>query len=124
MQDLWTDTMIADFETLIAHFVTTLRKSIGRTRSKSRAEKQENEESRQPLFKTKLHTPLNHCTIIVRHYGSLGMFSEEAFEHFQQVSNTTRTIRAYNKPSAAQILEDLQYSLLLSSPFIYTTLSE
>ena len=92
------------------------RKAIGRPRSKSKLGITERQKWLQPLMMPKLHCLAHHCTQFVWHHGHLGAFSEESFEHFQQVSGLRRRTKTHNKSEGAQISDDLQYSWIAGSP--------
>lgn len=78
-------------------------------------------EWRQPLSMPKFHALLVHIGSFVKQYGYFGKFSEESFEHFQQVSRKNRAQHAGNRSSGAQALDDMHYSLLRSAPNVRKT---
>ena len=114
-QEKWSAAMISEWDALSYEFVQTLRKAIGRERGRNSGLLSEKQRWLQPLEMPKLHTLTTHCIQFIYHHGYLGAFSEEAFEHFQQVSLRSRLDRTHNKGLGSQICEDLQYSWISGS---------
>ena len=83
---MWDSRMVTEWENIANDFVTTLQSIIGRKRSNNSHFTLEQNQCRQPLQMPKLYSLTTHCTQFAYNYGYLGAFSEQVFEHHQQVS--------------------------------------
>jgi len=112
----WDSTMLTNFESCGKEFLFELRRTFWRRREK-RAEVANSEEPwRKPFLMVKLHCLIVHVTEVVKKYGYYAVFSEEGFELLQQSSKRIRKNHSPNKSLGAQIVDDLQYSGVSSSP--------
>ena len=91
-QRRWTREMLAEWDKLCESFILKLRDSLGEPPNKSKkVGKTLSERGRwlQPLCMPKLHCMAAHISSFVANYRYLVAFTEEGFEHFQQVSLTS-----------------------------------
>lgn len=113
-QEIWTPEDGRTFRTLSEKFHDTLTKAFWRPpkNTGNTMEIDDPDDWKQPLLKPKLHTLCCHVADFPECYGYLGKFSEESFEHFQQVSKKYRAEHADNRTKGGQIVEDMQYCWL------------
>lgn len=71
---------------------------------------------RVPAKMPKLHTLVTHAAQFAENVGYWGLFSEECFEHFQQISLAIRNRHCQNRCLGGQIVDDITYSWILCSP--------
>ena len=116
-QEKWDPYMAIEWDNLVSSFILKLRATIEREPSRTQS-LLENQFCRQPLKMPKLHCIAVHCMQLVESHVYLGAFTEQSFEHFQHTSSNFRQKRAQNKCGGGQILDDLQYSWMYSSPLL------
>ena len=116
-QQKWKSRMLVEWDSRISMFIIELRSAIGREPLKGKPTT-ESQMWRQPLKMPKLHCLAAHCTQFVLEYGYLGAFTEQLFEHLQQVSRKIRESKSHSKCAGAHICDDLQYAWISSSPLL------
>jgi len=108
----WDDIDILNFENTVSEYIKEIKRSLWRVPGTISKE----EPWRKPWIMPKLHALVVHVKDVVEKYGYYGIFSEEGMEHVQQVSKATRNLHSPNKSLGAQIVDDMQYNAVLSSP--------
>jgi len=108
----WDQLDIDAFDNITERFLAEIKRSLWRP---PRVETPE-EPWRRPWIMPKLHSLIVHVKEVVEIYGFFGVFSEEGMEHMQQISKRVRNLHSPNKSLGAQIVDDLQYTAVLSSP--------
>lgn len=110
----WEAQDIAAFDVLQNGFVAEIKRTFWRRPGTFHVE----EPWRRPWLMPKLHSLVAHVKPVVKMYGYFGAFSEEGMEKMQQVSKRVRNLHSPNKSLGAQIVDDLQYNAVLSSPVV------
>jgi len=108
----WNSEDLQSFETIVEKYMKEIKRSFWRPAGVANLE----EPWRRPWLMPKLHSLIVHVKEVVMFHGYYGAFTEEGMEHMQQVSKRLRQQHAPNKSLGAQIVDDLQYNAVLSSP--------
>jgi len=108
----WDESDLTSFDALVTEYISEIKRSLWRAPATEHIE----EPWRKPWIMPKLHATAVHIKQVVKFYGFYGVFSEEGMEHMQQVSGRLRKLHSPNKCLGGQIIDDMQYNAVLSSP--------
>lgn len=103
--------MLTDWKNTIQKFVSKFKAAIWYPSGRQVYVK-ERKNWLQPLQIPKLHCILSHVPPFVRSYGFMGKLSQDSFEHFQQISQNNRELRASNIYTGVKIIEGIKYACL------------
>lgn len=115
------DTMISQFESASVNFIRVMWDILGRPSRKTKA-RRKNQKAihsqpwRVPMQIPKSHSLLFHVLPFIRIYRYWGLFSEQSFEHYHQVSARNRRTRTPNESDGSSICVDLTFSWAIRSP--------
>lgn len=116
-QRIWSDDMLDDFNIACGRFIKKPKQVIGRPPSTRNRHNNYGiiSSMKVPLMMPKIHTLVSHVEDFIKLYRYWGCFSEECFEHFQNVSLSVRRRHAFNRSLGAQLVDDITYAWVLSS---------
>lgn len=112
----WDHNTAHSFESVINLYTAEIRRSFWRPRKKLYETEEVEEPWRRPFLMPKYHALISHVKDIAIYYGYYGVFSEECFENMQRESKRLRYQHSMNKSLGAQLVDNLQYSAVSSSP--------
>jgi len=112
----WDQNTSQAFTEVTNEFTAEIKRTFWRPRASKEAVEQMEEPWRKPYLMPKFHAWTAHVKETAEYYGYYGVFSEEGFEHMQRESKRLRNQHSNNKNLGIQIVDDLQYSAVSTSP--------